>query len=201
MIIPIASFWRLQTLEAPRHVPVACYAPVRDKTFPLLGLLLRDRSALEAIRTNSKLSAIHTNRRRAIEQLFQPPAGAESTSLADLVIAEDEIMRGEKGLADAYVASPAVRDFVKRSLRPSGTYFRYQTESDEKLLAHAWRDCALGINYLIRVYGLGEKGRSPEIDSISNDPKSLLYRAMLHNIYCVILENDERTAPFFSNDL
>jgi hypothetical protein len=66
-----------------------------------------------------------------------------------------------------------LESLISKNLRVSGKYENFKSLQNADYLVAAWELCAKGINQSLAVYGQGEKGLYPAIDSISyaiNDP-------------------------------
>lgn len=172
--------------------PLRLTQPVQDKNFYLLSLLEHDKVVRKALYEDATLRGLYESKLETLKRVFEQSKLGDAHALADLEFTEAEIVQGEHALTQLYGRSVALRKLVDGPLRQSGIYLRYQTgpsgETGATLVSKAWRDCALGINNIVSVYGLGKNGRSPDIDSISYDAKSFLYGALVHNILGALLE-------------
>ena len=178
----------------PLHAVVKLTAPLEDKNFYFLTSAARDVETAKVLASNPVLEAIRKSKRAVIESLFKSSGG----SVVDLCFTDDEIAKVERELEASADRQPLVR-FVNQTLSPSGCYLGDTVDTGPQMLKRAWRSCASGINNAIRVYGAGEKGRSPEIDGISYEPKSLLFQAFLHNIYGVVIDDSTPNDLFFED--
>lgn len=179
----------------PKHAPLTFKNPVQDKNFFFLSAIEADPKVVVAVSKNKVLTDLLKSKRATLNVMFKE-AGHSPTELcftpAEIEAAERAILEGETG--------PAIANVMDNVIAPSGTYYKDKDSYTIEMTMRAWRTCAEGINNAIRVYGAGEKGRSTEIDGISNDPKSLLYQAMLHNIYGVVLLEDAKPSDMFFHD-
>lgn len=189
------------TVNPPLRQVVSMTDPVLEKNFYLLGLIARDSKVLTVLKGSSALSSVGSNRSRILGEVFKASESMNVSRFFELVFSDQEIESAGVELVRLYDSSSEVRAMVESKLRPTGMYFRYQKLSGGELLNQAWRDCAAGINNAIRVYGLGMKGRSPEIDGISYDVKSPLFGALLHNVLGVVIEERKPQDGFFADTL
>ncbi len=65
--------------------------------------------------------------------------------------------------------------FVKTTLRPSLAYADFDSLSDEQYISQCWKLCAMGMNNIMNVYGLGKHPMYAGIDSVSYDVNSKFY--------------------------
>jgi hypothetical protein len=114
---------------------------------------------------------------------------------------EDESKEAGRALAGLYESSRAVRIFVDGPLRVSGMYVRYNAEPGGQLLERAWADCAAAINRMIDVYGAGKAPRYPEIDAMTYDAASTVWKHDVE-VLASVLEDDRLSFTlFFSSSL
>lgn len=189
------------TQTVPAHAPLPLKAPVQDKNFWLLSLLERDPAVQMALLHSEPLNRLGDEKRNALSQTFANSEKGDARGIAALSFREDEIAAAGKALSELYESNAEIRRLTDTSLRGSGLCQKYHQEPGAALLADAWKDCALGINNIVAVYGLGKPGRSPEIDSISYDAKSFLYGALLHNILGLVAEEISGRTLFFEPGL
>ncbi|MDX1934098.1 MAG: YdcF family protein [Capsulimonadales bacterium] len=175
----------------PERTPLVLRSPVQDKNFYLLSLIERDTRVSEALMRSEPLRKLREAKVDALKQAFEKSLGGDAREIANLMFSEEEIRQVGAVLTDLYRTQPAVRRLTDEPLRRCGLYRKHDDGNGATFLAAAWGDCARGINNLISVYGLGNNGRSPQIDSISYDAKSFLYGALLHNI----LGAEQETLP------
>jgi len=140
---------------------------VQDKNFYLLTAFSGDRAARAALAADPTLRAFRdrnvTALRDALAKCAAPACVATALTLSDSDI--------EKiGDALAGMAAGPLRALIRDQLRPSGAFQRHAALDDPALIRAAWRETALGVNRLYRVYSLGEVPRYPAIDAMSFKP-------------------------------
>ena len=163
-----SSFDRDYKLSLPR--------PVQDKNFYLLSQFQRNAWVRRLLSQN-----------RVLNQLAGEKASSlKRTSTCNDVACFDELMRFDPATIDAVAAElrrlaagPEMKSLVKKDLRPSGVFIKYDDQSDAELLVAAWHDAANGINRIIGVYGLGKDPRYKDIDRVSFDVSTENYRKLV----------------------
>lgn len=96
-----------------------------------------------------------------------------------LRLTDTERQQSIAAIGRLYDRSPAVRRLVTGHMRPSGRFHRDAELNDRALFIKAWSEALDGVDRIIRVYGLGEKPRYADIDSIIYDANSRYYRSVL----------------------
>jgi hypothetical protein len=185
----------------PAHAPLPLKSAVQDKNFYLLSLLANDAPAAKALAGSTVLKKLLDTKRAALPRIFQQSESGDARSIAELTFTEEEVGTVGTELTRLYETSAEIRRLVDGPLRASGLYLKYSAESGDKLVALAWRDCALGLNNIVAVYGLGKDGRSPAIDGISYDVKSEFYNNLLHNLIGVQVDDPTPPTLFFQPTL
>lgn len=167
------------------------FQKVRDRAFPVLALLLRDPAASGAVRADPELRAVAA----------AAPAKPSGFALEPYRLTADQIASARRSLMTLYRKNAGVRRWVDGPLRKSGDYPRYASAPGDALLGAAWEDAARAIDRIIDVYGKGARPRYPEIDSVSYDPKSDLYRRLLTVVATALQENRRSSELFFEPPL
>lgn len=200
-IIGVARADRPDTPSAPAHTPLPLLSPVQDKNFYLLSLLERDPAVKKTTAGSEVLKRLRDGKLDVLRTTFANSEKGDAQSITDLSFSDAEISEAGAELSRLYRSSADVRRLTDGPLRSCGLYLKYRQEPGPAFLADAWRDCALGVNNIVAVYGLGKSGRSPSIDSISYDAKSLLYGALVHNILGALLDDKAAQELFFQPGL
>jgi hypothetical protein len=104
----------------------------------------------------------------------------------DSVSCFDELVRLDASTIETVAAeleklakAPQFKLLAKTDLRPSGVFIKYGQQSDEQMVASAWKDAAAGLNRILNVYCLGKDPRYPAIDKVSFDVSTEAYRDLL----------------------
>ncbi|WP_165699363.1 YdcF family protein [Hymenobacter jejuensis] len=137
------------------------------KTFPLLSLFETHPALRRALQTDPELQRIS---RRQAERTYQalrkgPP---EPQRYADsLAWNPQEIQVVGKYLVNKYLHNNELHAALAPVLAKTGRYPVYADRPDTAVLRLAWRDAALGLNRIVRVYFGNAVPRYPAIDSSS----------------------------------
>jgi hypothetical protein len=186
-----------QAPTEPAHTPVALAAPVQDKNFYLLSQIERTPDVREAVQRNPVLARIGASRFGALDKAAQECVQDVDCYVKAFRWSEDEAKEAGAALAGLYDSSPAVRSFVDGPLRLSGMYVRYNAEPGGRLLERAWADSAAGINRMMDVYGAGKAPRYPEIDAITYDAASTVWKHDVQVLASVLEDDRARLTLFF----
>jgi hypothetical protein len=151
-------------------------APVQDKNFFLLSLFQRNRQAKKLLTNNRALKQLSNDKLLALRK---------ATSCND-VRCFDELIRFDAQTIEAVANElrtlanePEFKLLAKQDLRASGVFIKYRDLSDSEMLVAAWKDAAMGLNRILRVYCLGQDPRYKEIDKVSFDVSTEAYRNLL----------------------
>jgi len=150
--------------------------PVQDKNFYLLSLFQRNRSVRGLLSQNQALKALATAKVSALKKA----ASCDSVSCFDeLVRLDASTIETVAAELEKLAKAPQFKLLAKTDLRPSGVFIKYGQQSDEQMVASAWKDAAAGLNRILNVYCLGKDPRYPAIDKVSFDVSTEAYRDLL----------------------
>jgi hypothetical protein len=150
--------------------------PVQDKNFYLLSLFQRTAGGHKLLSGSRVLKQLAKEKHLALKKSAQ----------CNSVTCFDELMRFDAPTIET-VANELQRLanqresklLIKRHMRPSGVFIKYDDKSDDEMLVAAWKDAAAGLNRLLSVYCLGKDPRYPAIDKVSFDVSTEAYRNLL----------------------
>jgi hypothetical protein len=149
---------------------------VQDKNFYLLSLFQRRPEVGRLLRRNSVLKRISSQRDHALRLA----ANCEDVGCFD------RLFRFSDGTVERVASQlrflsrhPEFRKLVRKDMRASGAFIKYNQRSDSEMLIVAWKDAARGMNRLLTVYGLGKNPFYKDIDRVSFDVSSEEYRKLL----------------------
>ncbi len=198
ILAAVAALGLAQTLAVPRHLPLVLTSPVQDKNFYLLSLMERDKEILRAVDADPVLSRITRERKEAVARAWQTCTDEVVCYLAPFRVTEAEVTAAETALRQLYESHASVRRMADGSLRDSGAYMRHNSKPAVEMLVLAWRETAAGINRVIDVYGEGKSPQYAEIDSVSYDVKSGLFRQTVRTALGVVNEAAGEHDAFFA---
>jgi len=150
--------------------------PVQDKNFYLLSLFQRNRQVGKLLDHNKTLRQLATEKllaARKAETCDNVVCFADAFRFSDTNI--DAVANELRSLAN----EPQFKALVRREMRPSGVFIKYDKQSDAEMLGAAWRDAANGLDRILSVYGLGKDPAYKDIDRVSFDVSKSAYRDLL----------------------
>jgi DUF218 domain len=149
---------------------------VQDKNFYLLSLFQRDPAVRRILRQSPVLKKLANVQR----QNLRMAASCNDVECYDRLfrLSGPTIEMVARELA-VLARQPAFKRLAAKDLRPSGTFIRYNPQSDSELFVAAWKDAGNGLNRLLRVYCLGKDPYYKDIDRVSFDVASDEYRKLL----------------------
>lgn len=175
----------------PAYQPVAGASAVEVANFYLLTLLRTQATAHDVLSRSPALKALATARDQRIAT-----AGTCTPQPACLIdaylLTDAEIETGTK----AVVGLSGDR-LVVAHMRPSGYFQRHAALDDAALLTAAWRDAALALNRILRVYGKGEAPLYPTIDAVSFDVTQASFASLVLSAHNSVAEAREAGDLFF----
>ncbi|MBO0935512.1 YdcF family protein [Fibrella sp. HMF5335] len=208
-VLPLAFFLLFFSLHA--QTPTGyqrSYRPFRsgdvvaDKQFYLLTAIEQLADVKQFIEKDTALLSIQRER----ATLIKTHAGDTCRSPVSLVTgfrwAAADSARLQVAMGRLYDQNrPAFDKLVNGHLRPSGYYQRFVDLPNRALLARAWGQYVVGINYIIDQYGLGKKLRYPRIDSANYPVNGRTYRTVLKDMFAVLAERADSLRLFYQPSL
>jgi hypothetical protein len=173
--------------------PIASQSALQDADFYILTLLEHDEAIRAAMVADPSLQAIGVQVRTrmqataaACEHAIET-SGAERQSLEPCTPQEMRWTDAERdasveAIGRIYDVTPAMQRLVVNHMRPSGFFQLYADKDDRAMLVQAWRDAQSAIDRIIRIYGLGEKPKYGDIDSVIYPVSERYYRGYLANL-------------------
>lgn len=153
--------------------------PVQDENFYWCTAIQNSTTLVSFLEKEPELNTLFTNRHKKLEAILS----AKNVELKNLMSAykfsEEEIENVALILKKKIASNAALQSLVKENLRPSGAYENFNSLTDPAYISATWELCARGMNHILSVYGLGEKGLYPEIDSVSYEFNSSYYKGAL----------------------
>ncbi|RTZ04933.1 YdcF family protein [Flavobacterium bomense] len=175
---------------------------IQDKNFYLLTAIQNDKAVSQLLENNVVLKTIFKKQQQAIGSKLKSCKDSLSCLITDYLFKEKDILSIDEELLILMKDEKALQDFVKNNLRPSGKYENFKNSTDTELLLKAWQVCTVGMNRIMKVYGLGEAPQYAKMDSVSYDVQSEFYKGsvfmwsdFLHN------KKPKENALFFQESL
>jgi hypothetical protein len=181
----------------PEAAPLVMSDGVRDKNFYLCHLL-ESSSAEIKIRTDASLTKLMSAYRSRLRASLQSCGMGASCYVAAARLTDAEVNAQIEALRGLFDREEGIRA-VARRLRESGIMQRSRGDSDRQLLEDVWRASATGIDGILAKYGDGMVPRTGDIDSMSQDPRSEAFGALVRTVTRTVLSSGDSTRYFFSD--
>ena len=176
---PRAAFAQRAARDTPgfdSNYKLSLSKPVQDKNFYLLSLFQRKPEVRRLLANNKALKQLAHEKFLALEK-----AGRcnHISCFDELIRFDDATIEAVATALETLTHKAAFRLLGKKDLRPSGVFIKYRRESDAQMLIAAWKDAATGVNRILNVYCLGQDPRYKNIDKVSFDVSTEVYRNLL----------------------
>lgn len=181
--------------------PVTTIDPVIGKNFYLFDAVARTPEVRARLEQAPALKALREARVQALGHAAATCGSDSGCHATALKWTAADIVAAEKALTMLVRADADVKTFVTHDLRTSGMLQAYAAESDEALVAGAWREAAVGLNRVIDVYALGTAPLYPKIDAASYDPASDSYRRLIDIMVGVMFDQRDDFTTFYAPTL
>jgi hypothetical protein len=146
---------------------------VQDQNFYLFSAIQNNPELVSFLEENDILSSIFLNKKKkVIENLKRDEIDIKKLINA-YTFSDEETKSISRALRKETKSNKELESLISKNLRSSGNYENFKSLKNADYVVAAWELCVKGINQSLAVYGLGEKGRYPAIDSVSyaiNDP-------------------------------
>lgn len=185
---------------SPTYRPLQSGSVVQDKAFYLLTVMQQDERVRHVLANDETLRSILQKNQNTLAEaiplkLTAQQGGWDSRNVTrsdlewspykaaeQLTFSENEIDSIQDVLLQHLKRDAALQKMMGDHIRPSGKFERDAGLPDDSLLARAWRITARGINHIIGVYALGEKGLYPAIDSATFAVQGDYYKSVLQDL-------------------
>ncbi|AUC85180.1 hypothetical protein CW731_07670 [Polaribacter sp. ALD11] len=175
---------------------------VQDQNFYLFSAIQNNLKLVSFLENNNKLNAIFKNKKESITASLKSDEVEIESLINAYKFSDDEIKNISSILRKETTLNKELELLITKNLRPSGKYENFKSLENSDYIVAAWKLCAKGINQSLSVYGLGEKGRYPKIDSVSYDVKDKHYKGALLMWSDMLMHKKEAsTALFFQPSL
>jgi len=192
--------------------PVTTYKPayrqlqsnniVADKNFYLLTVVEKSPAVRQLIRQDTTLRTIWQQRVDLLRAHAEDTCRTPLSLVGGFRWATADSLRFTTAMQQLYSRHQAVFDpFINNHLRASGCYQRFANQPNDLLLARAWGQYVVGINYIIDQYGLGKLLRYPRIDSASYPVNGRYYRTVLKDLFAIAAETADSLTLFYQPSL
>ena len=177
--------------------PLPLPNPVQDKNFYLFSLMEETPAVRTALLRSPALAKLTEDRFAAHANLAKQLDAPAATYVQYFLWTDAQIQAVADTLRILYRSNPDVRALVSGALRRSGAAMALEQKPDEEMLVATWIAEVHGLNGILQTYGLGKSPLYPQIDSISYDPASSVYREVLHQAAWTVSTTDGEHSLFF----
>ncbi len=174
---------------------------IQDKNFYLFTLLEKVLTAKITIEKDEILQSILKAQKSRIQESLTKCDTTVTCWLNAYALTSDEQQKIGKRLAELCKKDKNIQDLVQNHVRPSGMFIKYAAKSDVEMLEAAWNEACSGFQFIINSYAFGKRGRYPNIDSVSYDANSLMYKRYLMTMGHYLVEDINDWTLFFQPSL
>ena len=175
---------------------------VMDKNFYLLTVIEQSPAVRQLLRLDTTLAVIHRARLDLLKAHATDTCRTPVSLVTGFRYTPADSMRFITAVLRVYSQNrPALDGIINQHLRPSGAYQRFVKLPNDSLLARAWGQYVVGVNYIIDQYGLGKTMRYPRIDSANYAVNSPFYRIVLKDLFGVATEAADTMTLFYQPSL
>lgn len=185
----------------PTYKLLHSHSYIQDKNFYLFTLLETVPAAKTVIEKDEILQTILKVQKSRIQESLTKCDTAVTCWLNAYALTADEQQKVGNRLAELCKKDKNIQHLVQNHLRPSGMFIKYNAKSDEEMLQSAWTEACGGFQYIINSYAFGKRGRYPNIDSVSYDANSLMYKRYLMAAGHFLAEDMNKWNLFFQPSL
>lgn len=175
---------------------------VADKNFYLLTVIQQTPAVQQLFKQDATLQTILRQRADLIKAHAQDTCRTPVSLVTGFRWSTPDSLQVITAMQTLYVRNSGTFDkLINDHLRPSGCYQRYAKLTNSELLARAWGQYVLGINYTIDQFGLGKKMRYPRIDSANYPVNGRYYRTVLKDLFAYLAEQADTMTVFYQPSL
>jgi len=171
--------------------------PVQDKNFYFLTLLENSPKVKKLIEDNPRLQQIANAKFEAAKVASLLAVDSKENPLSAVLLSNEEIKTIEDVLVELSNKNIEFKVLLEDSFIKSRVFYRYEKESNDEKVRHAWHDCATGINTILQIYGLGQKARYPLIDSPFYDVRGKDFKTLLRLKLMELTNQNDSNSLFF----
>lgn len=180
----------------PQYKFVTGPGTLQDRNFYLFTLLERLPGLPSLLAKDSSLQAL---RNQYKQHISHPVSNGENP--AGLLFSDANIQQVSSAFTRLLQQNPGPFVRLLREMRGSGLFELHARKSDGEFLTAAWKDAAVGINYIINAYTNGIGLRYPVIDSALLYVHSPAYKAGVQHLLEQVEEKDRQDDLFFQPSL
>jgi hypothetical protein len=170
---------------------------VQDQNFYLFSAIQNNPEMVSFLEQHDQLNTIFKNKKKNITESLNLDNNDIESLINTYKFSDEEIKNISFILREEVKSTKALELLITTNLRPSGNYENFKSLDNLDYIVAVWELCAKGLNQSLSVYGLGEKGRYPEIDSVSYNIKDKYYQGSLLMWSDMLLNKKEASTNLF----
>ncbi|WP_291871123.1 YdcF family protein [Maribacter sp.] len=170
---------------------------VQDQNFYLFSAIQNNPELVSSLEKNTRLKAIFKKKKESIAAVLKNDKIEIKTLIDAYRFSNEEVKNISSILRKEVKYNTILELLITENLRPSGKYENFKSLENPDYISAAWELCAKGINQSMSVYGLGEKGRYPKIDSVSYNVNDKYYKVTLLMWSDMLLNKKEAPTNLF----
>jgi dsDNA-binding SOS-regulon protein len=140
---------------------------VQDKNFYLFSAIRNSPELVLYLEQQNELSSLFTNKKNSITEVLKLDSIDARSVVNAYKFSDEDVKKVSSILRKELKSSKVLELLITKDLRPSGNYENFNSLDNQDFLVAVWELCAKGLNQSLSIYGLGEKGLYPKIDSVS----------------------------------
>jgi uncharacterized SAM-binding protein YcdF (DUF218 family) len=170
---------------------------VAAKNYYLLTLLQEKKAVRSLLENDTVLNRILLGKFQQLEAALATCNTEIQCFTEAAKFTPGEISEVALELTSLYNRSEVIKKLITEDIIPSGTYILYHALGGAALLAKAWEQDAVGINFVIDVYGAGKRPNYPNIDSISFKVNAPGFSRLIYSVQYLTQAETRRAKLFF----
>lgn len=170
---------------------------VQDRNFYLFSAIQNNPELVILLEQDDDLNSIFKNKKSKIAESINLNNNNIKSLINAYKFSDEEMEKVSSFLRKELKSSKALEQLITNNLRLSGNYENFKFLDNPDYIVAAWELCVKGLNQSLSVYGLGEKGLYPKIDSVSYNINDKNYQGSLFMWGDMLLNKKEAATNLF----
>ncbi len=201
LLVLVVSGAGAQVQPARNYAFISSGNIVADKNFYLLTVITKYSHIASLITQCDELKHIYDQKYKELKAHATDTCTIPGLLLSSFRFTTEDSVTINLALSKLYETHRQEFDkMLNNNIRPSGCYQLFAKDNNKTLLLKSWNLCAKGINYIMDQFGLGQKMRYPNLDSMSYSIYSPTFLTALKSMFAVLSEK-KTDAMFYSPSL